>query len=196
MTQPIDTASQAQLFTQARTHNHWQAKPVPENLLWQLYDLCKWGPSSANCSPLRVVFVQSAVAKEKLKTCLQAGNIDKTMTAPVTAVLGMDMQFYEKLPQLFPHADAKSWFAGNDALIAETAFRNSSLQCAYFMLAARALGLDCGPLSGFDRKKCDDLFFAGTPVQSNMLCNLGYGDSSKLQPRLPRLDFADACRIA
>jgi len=153
------------------------------------------GPTSSNCLPLRVVFVTSKSAKEKLKSCLAAGNVEKTMSAPVTAIFGMDMEFYEKLPVLFPHTDARSWFVGNGTLIADTAFRNSSLQAAYFILAARAAGLDCGPMSGFDNGKVDAAFFLGTSVKSNFICNLGYGDASKLYPRGPRLGFDEACRV-
>lgn len=195
MTESVAAPALDMLFRNARTYNGWQNKPVPQALLEQIFDLWKWGPTSANCAPLRVVFVQTPEAKAKLKTCLHAGNVDKTMGAPVTAVLGMDLQFYDLLPQLFPHTDARSWFAGNDAVIADTAFRNSSLQCAYFMLAARALGLDCGPMSGFNKTKCDELFFAGTTVKTNMLCNLGYGDPASLHPRSPRLLFNQACQI-
>jgi 3-hydroxypropanoate dehydrogenase len=184
------------LFRDARTHNGWRDAPVGDDLLAQVWDLAKWGPTSANCSPARIVFVRSAEAKEKLKPCLIEGNVAKTMAAPVTAVIGHDLTFYERLPELFPHTDARSWFVGNDALIQSTAFRNGTLQGGYFILAARALGLDCGPMSGFDNDKVDAAFFAGTPVKSNFLCNLGYGDPSKLYPRARRLDFDEACRIA
>jgi nitroreductase len=184
-----------QLFFNARTHNAWLDKPVGDDILRALHDLLRWGPTSANCSPLRVVFVKSADAKAKLLTCVAPGNQEKTKASPVTAILGQDLEFHEKLPKLFPHADARSWFAGNDKLIAESAFRNSSIQGGYFILAARALGLDCGPMSGFDNAACDALFFAGTKVKSNFLCNLGYGDAGKLFPRSPRLEFAEACRI-
>jgi len=183
------------LFRNARTHNGWQDRPVEDALLKQVHDLCKWGPTSANCSPMRVVFVKSKEAKERLKPCLDGGNVEKTMKAPVTAIIANDMEFYNQLPKLFPHADAKSWFIGNEELIKTTAFRNGSLQGAYFMLAARALGLDCGPMSGFKNAKVDAEFFSGTAVKSNFLCNLGYGDASKLFPRSPRLGFDEACRI-
>jgi 3-hydroxypropanoate dehydrogenase len=183
------------IFRNARTHSAWLDKQVDDALLMRAFDLAKMGPTSANCSPMRVVFVKSKAAKEKLKPCLSEGNMEKTMTAPVTAIIAHDMEFYEKLPKLFPHTDARSWFAGNDAVIQTTAFRNGSLQGAYFMLAARALGLDCGPMSGFDNAKVDAAFFAGTKIKSNFLCNLGYGDASKLHPRSPRLEFAEACRI-
>ncbi|MDO8177331.1 MAG: malonic semialdehyde reductase [Undibacterium sp.] len=183
------------LFTGARTHNEWHNKPVTNAQLQQIYDLMKWGATSANCSPARLVFVRSEGEKTKLLTCMAPGNQDKTRTAPVTAIIGMDMAFYEKLPQLFPHADARSWFAGNQALIDATAFRNSSLQGAYLMLAARAIGLDCGPMSGFDADKVNATFFAGTEVKVNFICNLGYGVSEKLFPRSPRLTFDEACKI-
>ena len=184
------------IFRNARTHNAWLDKPVEDALLRQVYDLAKMGPTSANMCPMRIVFVKSAEAKKRLKPALQPGNVDKTMAAPVTAIIGMDVHFYEKLPTLFPHADAKSWFKDLPENVLEyTALRNSSLQGAYFMLAARALGLDCGPMSGFDNAKVDEAFFAGTAVKSNFLCNLGYGDPSKLYPRSPRLGFDEACKL-
>ena len=185
----------ATLFTAARTHNEWHDKAVTDTQLQQIYDLMKWGATSANCSPARLVFVKSEAEKTKLLTCMGPGNQDKTRTTPVTVIIGMDMAFYEKLPQLFPHADARSWFTGNQALIDVTAFRNSSLQGAYLMLAARALGLDCGPMSGFDAEKINAAFFAGTEVKANFVCNLGYGIAEKLFPRSPRLAFDDACKI-
>lgn len=185
-----------QLFDQARTHNGFTDRPVPEATLRQLYELMRWGPTSANCSPARIVFVSSAEAKARLLECVSAGNLEKTRQAPVTAVIGMDMDFYEQLPQLFPHADARSWFAGKPEAIQATAFRNSSLQGGYFIMAARALGLDCGPMSGFDAAKVDAAFWAGTEVRTNFLCNLGHGDADKLFARSPRLDFDTACRIA
>jgi nitroreductase len=184
------------LFRCARTHNGWLDEPVTDEQLHRLYDLMKWGPTSANCSPIRIVFVKSREAKEKLVSCMSPGNAAKTMAAPVTAIIGMDMEFYEKLPQLFPHTDARSWFAGKQAVIEATAFRNSSLQGAYLIIAARALGLDCGPMSGFDADKINAVFFAGTPVRVNFVCSLGYGDASRLHPRSPRLSFEEACRIA
>ncbi len=186
---------QALLFTEARTYSAWQDTPVPDVLLRELYDLMKFGPTSANCCPLRIVFVTSPEAKERLKPCLAEGNIDKTMSAPVCAILGMDAEFYELMPKLFPHTDAKSWFVGNKQLIADTVFRNSSLQAAYFIMAARALGLDCGPMSGFDEGAVNSTFFAGTTFKANMLCNLGYGDPVSLHPRSPRLTFDDACQV-
>ncbi|TAE32151.1 MAG: malonic semialdehyde reductase [Alphaproteobacteria bacterium] len=183
------------LFYDARTHNGWQKKTIPTEILHELYDAMRYAPTSANCSPLRIVFVTSDEEKAKLSTCLMEGNQDKTRNAPLCALLAMDMAFYERLPQLFPHTDARSWFVGNDALISDTAFRNSSLQAAYFIMAARALGLDCGPMSGFDADAVNAMFFAGTSLRINMMCNLGYGDTQALHPRSPRLSFDEACRI-
>lgn len=184
------------MFLSARTHSAWLDKPVDAALLTQAYELAKMGPTSANCCPLRIVFVQSSAAKEKLKPALDAGNVEKTMRAPVTAIFGMDVHFYEHLPQLFPHVDAKSWFNTlPEPALTAIALRNSSLQAAYFMLAARALGLDCGPMSGFNEAKVNEAFFAGTHVKANFLCNLGYGDASALHPRSPRLSFAQACEF-
>ena len=184
------------LYRNARTHNGWLNEPVDDALLRRVYDLAKMGATSANMCPLRMVFVKSKEAKEKLKPCLDAGNVDKTMSAPVTAVLGMDIHFYELMPKLFPHADAKAWFKDLPENVLEyIALRNSSLQGAYFMLAARALGLDCGPMSGFNNAKVDAAFFAGTTVKSNFLCSLGHGDASKLYPRSPRLSFEEACQV-
>jgi 3-hydroxypropanoate dehydrogenase len=185
------------IFRKARTHSAWLDKPVDDALLAQVYDLAKMGPTSANMCPLRIVFVKSKAAKEKLKPALDAGNVDKTMTAPVTAIIAMDIHFYEQLPKLFPHADAKAWFKDLPENVLEyVALRNGSLQGAYFMLAARSLGLDCGPMSGFNNAKVDAAFFAGTTVKSNFLCNLGHGDATKLFPRSPRLSFEVACQIA
>ena len=184
-----------QLFDHARTHNGFTAEPVPEATLRQLYDMMKWGPTSANCSPARIVFVTTPEAKEKLLAGMSPGNLDKTRAAPVTAIVGMDMAFYEKLPQLFLHADAKAWFVGNQPMIDATAFRNSSLQGAYFIIAARALGLDCGAMSGFDAAKVDAAFWAGTTVKTNFIVNLGHGDTAKLFGRSPRLTFEEACQI-
>ena len=192
---PVNQEALDLLFNEARTHSAWQNKPVGDALLKQLYDLTKMAPTSANCQPMRVVFVASEEAKEKLKPALAEGNVEKTMNAPVCAIIGYDMAFYEKLPELFPHTDARSWFVGNDQMIADTAFRNGSMQGAYFILAARALGLDCGPMSGFDNAKVDELFFRGTTIKSNFLCNLGYGDESALFPRSPRPSFDDFCQI-
>jgi len=186
-----------QLFRSARTHNGWQAdRPIDDATLHALYELWKWGPTQANCCPARVIFVRSPEAKEKLRPCMAPGNLDKTMAAPATAIIGMDLAFYEAMPKLFPHApDARSWFAGNDAAIHDAAWRNSSLQAGYLIVAARALGLDCGPMAGFDAEKINAAFFAGTEVKVNFLCNLGYGDPAKLRPRGPRLNFEEACRV-
>ncbi len=187
--------STEQLFTQARTQNGYRPTAVSDEQLRALYDLLKWGPTSANCSPARFQFVRSAQGKDKLMACVSPGNVEKVRQAPVTAIIGMDMAFYEHLPRLFPHTDARSWFAGNDAKIAETAFRNSSLQGGYFILAARALGLDCGPMSGFDAAKLDAAFWAGTTVKTNFICALGEGDPTKVFARHPRLSFEEACRL-
>jgi len=184
------------IFRDARTHTAWLDQPVDDALLRQVYDLAKFGPTSANMCPMRIVFVRSKEAKQKLKPALDGGNVDKTMRAPVTAIIGMEVRFYELLPKLYPHADAKAWFKDLPENVLEaTALRNGSLQGAYFMLAARSLGLDCGPMSGFDNAKVDAAFFAGTTVKSNFLCNLGHGDSSKLHPRSPRLTFDEACKV-
>jgi len=184
------------VFREARTNNVWVDKPVDDALLVKVYDLAKMGPTSANMCPMRIVFVKSPEGKEKLKPALDPGNVDKTMKAPVTAIMGMDIRFYELLPKLFPHADAKAWFKDLPENVLEyIALRNSSLQGAYFMLAARSLGLDCGPMSGFNNAKVDTAFFAGTTVKSNFLCNLGHGDPTKLYPRSPRLSFDEACRV-
>ena len=166
------------------------------SLLRRLYETLRMAPTSANCSPGRFVFVKSREAKAKLRPALGANNVDKTMAAPATVIVAMDMEFYEKLPKLFPHADARSWFVGNQPLIETTAFRNSSLQGGYFIVAARALGLGCGPMSGFDNAKVDAAFFAGTAVKSNFVCCLGQGDPAKLFPRSPRLAFEEACSFA
>jgi 3-hydroxypropanoate dehydrogenase len=195
MTKPIDQSALDQLFVTARTQNGFTSEAVSDADLHQLYDLLKMGPTSANCSPARFVFIRSPEAKEKLKPALSPNNLEKTMSAPVTVIVGEDMEFYEKLPQLFPHADAKSWFVGNPEMIKATAFRNSSLQGAYLIMAARALGLGCGPMSGFDAKKVNEAFFAGTTVQANFLINLGHGDPSKVFGRSPRLSFDEAAKI-
>src|SRR5437773_11631211 len=196
MSSPASNEDLDLVFRKARTRAAGLDRPVDDALLRRVYDLAKMGPTSANMCPLRVVFVKSREAKERLRPALDAGNVDKTMAAPVTAVLGMDVHFYEQLPKLFPHADAKAWFKDlPDNVLEYLALRNSSLQGAYFMLAARSLGLDCGPMSGFNNAKVDAAFFAGTTVKSNFLCNLGYGDASKLHPRSPRLGFDEACQI-
>lgn len=193
----LSDAALDQLFRTARTQNAWRDEPVSEAQLHALYELMKWGPTSANCSPARIVFVKSDEARRKLEPALSEGNRAKTMSAPVTAIIATDFMFYEKLPYLFPHADAKSWFEGNPALIETTGFRNATLQGGYFILAARSIGLDCGPMSGFDNAKVDAAFFAGTSVKSNFLVALGHGDPDPgvLFPRSPRLAFDEACRI-
>ncbi len=195
MTEASDDATLKQLFLDARTHNKWQARDVPDSLLRQLVDVLKMGPTSANCSPARFVFVKSKEAKERLKPHLSEGNRDKTMQAPVCTIIGYDLEFYEHLPKLFPHTDAKSWFAGKPDKIKETAFRNGTLQGAYFILAARLHGLDCGPMSGFDNEGVDKAFFAGTSTRSNFLCNIGYGDPAGVMPRSPRFTFEEMARI-
>jgi 3-hydroxypropanoate dehydrogenase len=195
MNETIAQPALDQLFLAARTQNKWLDKPVSEEKLRELYDLLKMAPTSANCSPARFVFVRTPEGKAKLKQALSPGNYDKTMTAPVTVIVAHDLHFYDKLPTLFPHADARSWFAGNPSLADTTAFRNGTLQGAYLMLAARAVGLDTGAMSGFDNAKVDELFFAGQPWKSNFLVNLGYGDASGLFPRSPRLPFDEACRF-
>ena len=195
MSNILSDAGMDLLFRDARTHNAWLDKEVSDVLLEAIYDLAKIGPTSANCSPMRVIYVRSAEAKERLKPALDEGNVEKTMVAPATAIIGYDLAFYEHLPRIFPHApDARSWFAGKPAHIETTAFRNGSLQGAYFILAARSLGLDCGPMSGFDNKAVDREFFPDGTVKSNFLCNLGYGDPSVLFPRSPRLEFDEACQ--
>lgn len=191
----IDDAALQQIFLAARTHSAWLKKPVPDAVLHEIVDLMKLGPTSANCSPIRIAFVRSDEGKARLKPFLSAGNLDKTMQAPVTAIFGYDLEFYENLPRLFPHTDAKSWFTGKPEHIQETAFRNGSLQAAYFIIAARAAGLDCGPMSGFDQAGVTAEFFAGTPIKANFLCNLGYGDASALKPRQPRLAFEEIATI-
>lgn len=191
----LDDAGLDLIFRNARTHKAWQDADVSDVKLQAIYDLMKMGPTSANCSPLRIQFVRSDEAKEKLKPALMEGNVDKTMSAPVTAILINDLEFYENLPRLFPHADARSWFVGKDQFIQETAMRNGSLQGAYFIIAARALGLDCGPMSGFSKQKVKQAFFPDKPWEANFLCNLGYGDVSALYEREPRLAFDEACEI-
>lgn len=195
MSNVLNDAALDQLFRTARTQNAFLDKPVEDDQLKALYDLVKWGPTAANSSPARFVFVKSAEAKAKLAPALSEGNHDKTLAAPVTVIIGFDEDFHEKLPYLFPHTDAKAWFDGPREGRRESAFRNGSLQGAYLILAARALGLDAGPMSGFDPAKVDEAFFKGTTIKSNFLVNLGYGDSSGLFPRLPRLAFDEAARI-
>lgn len=196
MTKKIRNTCLEQIFYNARTYSTWQKKAVTQKILKEVYNLMCLGPTSANCSPLRVFFLKSKEAKERLKPHLVSENIEKTMKAPVTAIFAYDLEFYQRLPYLFPFADAKSWFEGNAALIKETAFRNSSLQGAYFVLAARACGLDCGPMSGFSNKDVDKEFFPDGQLRSNFLCNFGYGDPSGLPgSRAPRLLFNEACKV-
>ena len=188
--------STEKLFTEARTQNGYKPEPVPDDTLRQLYDLMKWGPTAANSTPARLIFVRSPAGKEKLLACLSPGNVNKVREAPVTVIVGMDIDFHEQLPKLFPHTDARSWFVGKDALRAESALRNSSLQGGYLIMAARALGLDCGPMSGFDAAKVDAAFWSGTAVRTNFICALGQGDPSKVFQRNPRLSFDEACQLA
>ena len=191
----IDKNSLDQLFISARTHNAWLDKEISDETLQHLFNLAKMPPTSANCSPMRLVFVRSDEAKEKLKPALSEGNVEKTMAAPVVAIIAYDLDFYEHLPRLFPHADAKSWFEGREAHIKKSAILNGTLQGAYLLMAARSLGLDCGPMSGFSNKKVDEAFFTGTNFKSNFLINIGYGDEAGLFPRSPRFDFDDVCSI-
>src|ERR1700722_1037822 len=184
-----------QLFLEARTHNSWLQKRVPVETLRAAYDLARMGPTSANASPARFVFLESEAAKARLLPALAPLNVEKTKTAPVTVIVAWDTEFHEKLPRLFPHADMRSHFVGNQRVIDETAFRNSSLQGGYFILAARSVGLDCGPMSGFDAAKVNAEFFPEGKWKVNFLCNLGYGDRSKISPRNPRLEFDEACRV-
>ncbi len=192
------TSSEAGLdliFRTARTQRSWHPETVAEELLRRIYDLAKMGPTSANCMPARFIFVVTPEGKEKLRPALSAGNLTQTMTAPVTAIVGYDLEFYEKLPELYREADAKSWFTGSPELIRETAFRNSSLQGAYLVLAVRSLGLDAGPMNGFDQEKVNAAFWPDGKTKANFLCNIGYGDDARLKPRNKRLAFDEACRI-
>jgi len=195
MKPPLSPEALDRVFRQGYTYHAWLPEPVETKLLHDLYDLMKLGPTSANCSPARVVFLTTPAAKERLAPALSPGNVDQVRQAPVTAIVAWDNEFYEHLPRLFPFADARSWFAGKPELIQETAFRNSSLQGAYLILAARSLGLDAGPMSGFDKPKVDAEFFPDGKWSSNFLCNLGYGDPSSLHPRAPRLEFEEACQV-
>ena len=188
--------STEQLFTQARTQNGYLDRPVSDDTLRQLYELLKWGPTAANSTPARLAFVRSAEAKARLLQCVSPGNVSKVTQAPVTVIVGMDLEFHHQLPRLFPHVDARAWFEGKPELIQASAMRNSSLQGGYLILAARALGLDCGPMSGFDAAKVDAAFFAGTAVRSNFIVTLGHADPAKARPRNLRLAFDDACTLA
>lgn len=191
----INDVALDQIFRQARTHRSWTAEPVSDIALQAAYDLARMAPTSANCSPMRVVFVRSPEAKGRLKPALSEGNLEQTMKAPVTAIIAHDLQFYDHLPRLHPYADARSWFVGKEDHARATAFRNGSLQGAYFIIAARAVGLDCGPMSGFDNAVVDAAFFPDGRVKSNFLCNLGYGDGGRMRPRAPRLEFDEVCKI-
>lgn len=191
----VGDAALDRVFRQARTHRSWNGDPVSDVVLQAVYELARMPPTSANCSPMRVLFLKSKASRERLRPALDGGNVKQTMSAPVTAILAYDIQFYELLPHLYPHADARSWYAGKEQHIRTTAFRNGSLQGAYLILAARALGLDCGPMSGFDNAKVDAEFFPDGRWKSNFLCNLGYGDGQNMRPRAPRLDFDEACTV-
>jgi len=191
----IDQDALEQIFLAARTHNGWLAREVSDATLHRLVDILKMGPTSANCSPARIIFVKSEKEKARLAPLLDEGNSSKTLAAPVTAIIGHDLAFYDKLPKLFPHTNARAWFAGKPEKILDTAFRNGTLQGAYLIIAARALGLDCGPMSGFDQAGVDAAFFPGTAIKSNFLCNLGFGDRAALMPRSPRFDFDEMARI-
>ena len=191
----LDQKALDAIFFKAHSHNAWTGKPVGDATLRQMYDILKFGPTSANCSPARIVFVRSKAGKEKLRPALSEGNLEKTMAAPVTAVIGYDTEFYENLPRLFPQKDARSWFVGKPAHIETTAFRNGTLQGAYLIIAARAVGLDCGAMSGFDNALVDAAFFPGGKIKSNFLCNLGYGDPKGVFPRNPRMAFEEACSV-
>jgi 3-hydroxypropanoate dehydrogenase len=195
MTAKLEKPALDQLFFNARTHNAWTKKPVDPALLRELVDVMKWAPTSVNMSPARFVFVTSPAAKERLKPHLMDSNVEKSMAAPVTAIIGYDQHFYDHLPKLFPHANAKAWFDGNPQFAETSAFRNGTLQGGYFILAARALGLDCGPMSGFNNAAVDAEFFNGTAIKSNFLCNLGYGDPVGLFPRSPRFAFDEIASI-
>jgi 3-hydroxypropanoate dehydrogenase len=194
--EPSGQADLDLLFLEAHTHNGWVDRPVPDELLRRLYEIARMGPTSANSNPMRIVFVKSAAAKERLRPTLSPGNVDKTMAAPATAIVAYDLEFHEKMPKLFPARDYKTSFAAMPAERRERiAFQNSALGGAYLILAARALGLDCGPMGGFDNAKLDAEFFADGKWKSNLLVNIGYGDPAKVSPRNPRLDFDEACRI-
>ena len=191
----IDSHCLDTLFRTARTHYRWLEQPVSDDELRTIYDLMKMGPTSANSSPARVLFLRTPAAKERLRPALSAGNVDKALTAPVVAIVATDPHFYESLPYLYPQADARSWFAGNDELASVTGMRNGTLQGAYLIMAARAAGLDCGPMSGFDNERVDTEFLAATGWKSNFLVCLGHGDPAEAWQRAPRLGFDEACRL-
>lgn len=191
----ITEADEKILFGDARTYSVWEDREVPEETIRKIYDLAKTAPTAANCQPMRVVFLRSAEAKKKLEPCLDAGNVKKTMSAPVTAIVAGDTRFYEHFDKLYPIADVKSWYEGKPDMIEDAVLRNTALQGAYLIMAARSLGLDCGPMSGFNKEMTDEIFFKGTPYKSNFLCNIGYGVRPYPHPRLPRFDFDEACQI-
>tara|TARA_Y100001936_G_C16049145_1_gene656622 strand:+ start:365 stop:955 length:591 start_codon:yes stop_codon:yes gene_type:complete len=192
----FDLKSKNLIFKEARTYNDWLDKDISNDILMEIYDLMKWGPTSANCSPARIIFVKSKVSKDRLLPYVIESNLEKTKSAPVTAIIGHDINFHDHLPKLFPHnLDAQNWFNHSIDVAVETAFRNGSMQGAYFIIAARALGLDCGPMSGFDKEGVDNEFFRDTNIKSNFLCNLGYGDKTKLFERSPRFKFNEICEI-
>ena len=192
----FDVKNKNLIFQEARTHNDWLDKDISNDILMEIYDLMKWGPTSANCSPTRIIFVKSKVSKDRLLPFVIESNLEKTKSAPVTAIIGYDINFHDHLPKLFPHnLDAQNWFNHSIDIAEETAFRNGSMQGAYFIIAARALGLDCGPMSGFDKEGVDNEFFRDTNIKSNFLCNLGYGDKTKLFERSPRFKFNEICEI-
>jgi 3-hydroxypropanoate dehydrogenase len=193
--QPIATDALDQVFLKARTQNGWRDEPVPDELIRRLHEVVRWGPTASNSQPARFLFVKSPEAKAKLVACMAPGNVEKTRTAPVTVVVAIDTAFHLVMPKLYPHADLKTLFANDRKLAEESAFRNGSLQGAYLILAARALGLDTGPMSGFDQAKLDQTFFSGTSWKANFVCALGYGDPAKVYPRLPRLEFEEAAKI-
>ena len=192
----FDVKNKNLIFQEARTHNDWLDKDISNDILMEIYDLMKWGPTSANCSPTRIIFVKSKASKDRLLPFVIESNLEKTKSAPVTAIIGYDINFHDHLPKLFPHnPDAQNWFNHSIDIAEETAFRNGSMQGAYFIIAARALGLDCGPMSGFDKEVGDNEFFRDTNIKSNFLCNLGYGDKTKLFERSPRFKFNEICEI-
>ncbi len=193
---PLDDKALATLFTEARTFTRWQDRAIPDGVVERALELAQFGPTSGNCEPMRLVLVRSRAGKERLLPCVSAGNSEKVRTAPVTAIVAYDREFYEYLPRLYPHTNARGWFTSNDALALETAFRNSSLQGGYFMLALRGQGLDCGPMSGFDNAKVDAEFFSSGRYCSNFLLNIGYGERASLHPRPPRLGFAEIAEWA
>ena len=192
----FDVKNKNLIFQEARTHNDWLDKDISNDILMEIYDLMKWGPTSANCSPTRIIFVKSKASKDRLLPFVIESNLEKTKSAPVTAIIGYDINFHDHLPKLFPHnPDAQNWFNHSIDIAEETAFRNGSMQGAYFIIAARTLGLDCGPMSGFDKEGVDNEFFRDTNIKSNFLCNLGYGDKTKLFERSPRFKFNEICEI-